>query len=70
MGKADQSKEQAQSKSQHRAERFCGGRTCPNKMLGRVFAVIGQCCHRGLLLRRANGVRPYIYIVRSLEFVQ
>lgn len=34
------------------------------------FAVIGQCCHRGLLLRGANGVRPYIYIVRSLGFVQ
>lgn len=32
MGKADQSKEQAQSKSQQRAERFCDGRTYTNKM--------------------------------------
>lgn len=45
MGKADQGKEQAQSKSQQRAE-------------------------REIKRRRANGVRPYIYIVRSLEFVQ
>lgn len=49
---------------------FAAEESCPNKMWGRVFAVIGQCCQRGLLLRRANGARPYIYIVRSLEFVQ
>ena len=45
MGKADQSKEQAQSKSQHRAERFCGGRTCPNICRGEQRSPVFRICH-------------------------
>ena len=64
MGKAYQSCAQAQSKSQHRAERFCGGRTCPKRCRGEQrsplhihCAVIAVCTMNGKMCVRGAGRR-------------
>ena len=54
MGKADQSCAQVQSKSQHRAERFCGGRKLP---LHIHCAVIEVCTMYGKMCVRGAGRR-------------
>ena len=54
MGKAEQSCAQAQSKSQHRAERFCGGR---KSLLHIHCAVIEVCTMNGKMCVRGAGRR-------------
>ena len=55
MGKADQSCAQAQSKSHHRAERFCGGRTCPKRCRGEQRSPVFRiCCDFRIVGERRN----------------